>query len=53
MVDTRQFVYNHDEKCSWVVKAGHGGPSFKISALTGDMSQFDLHYAEYDDSVTK
>mgnify|MGYP000890722295 CR=1 FL=1 len=36
-----------------MVKAIYGGPAFKLSNLAGSFEDFDLHYVEYDSSVTR
>ena len=55
-VQTRTFLHNEKEfeKCSWVVKAKKGAPTFKI--VTADLEgidKWDLHYAEYDHNISR
>ena len=41
------------EKCSWVLKTKKGAPTFKIlSADLVGIEGFDLHYTEYDHTVS-
>ena len=48
-------AFDASEKCTWLITATRGAPTFKIKTSTGIISDvsFDLHFIEYDDSITK
>lgn len=46
--------FKRSDKCSWLVKANVGAPSFQITSDpgTGIASDWDIHYVEYDSYVS-
>ena len=46
--------FDRYEKCSWIVKAKIGAPTFQIinSSLNANfLTNWELHYVEYDDTI--
>lgn len=46
------------EKCTWVLKATLGAPSFQVTTTAADLTtagianDYDIHYIEYNDTTT-
>ena len=55
-MDTNRSVatsFKRSDKCSWLVKANVGAPSFQLTADPGTIaSDWDIHYVEYDSYVS-